>query len=214
MIKQAQDECDFVFVIVSLTSRERPGEVIITKEQSKLIWVELERTFDDNVRIIYTGEEEFSRWGNHTAWVIKMKLDDMHRAGEVSSEVKQTLENGPKINTPVGWTWWLMSALHLTSKDVIRVYVGPDDTDRFPRDKIDKYAGPDADVTVVVVGEGKRLFDVSGTKMREWLGEGRYDEFIANLPTTLSERSKKDIWRLLMASGVTRAPVKKIKNGR
>jgi hypothetical protein len=225
LIKAACDENDIVFLVVSVSTRERPGEVIISKDHSEEIWVHhMKHVLSSKVVLIFTGglavgdrREEVLYTAKHAlesfifnATRAFIPIEPIPSVDRIERATK--LVQGPSTDTPVGWTWWLMGALSVTKPERhFNIYVGPDDADRFPQDKIDLYVGVGANVSINVMG-GERLFGISGTLMREWLAEGYHEKFIENLPTALDERSKEGIWTLLRAHGVHRAPEKKSKN--
>ena len=223
LIKAACDENDVVFLIVSVSARERPGEVVISKDHSEQIWVHhMRHVLPSKVKLIFTGgaaigdkREEVLHTAKHElesfifgATRALVPTEPAPSADRIERAAKLAL--GPSIDTPVGWTWWLMGALEVVNPQLhhFNVYVGPDDADRFPQEKIDLYIGKDSNVSINVMG-GERLCGISGTLMREWLAEGHHEKFIENLPTALDERSKESIWTLLRAHGVHRMPEKK-----
>lgn len=227
IINAAGAECQTVYLIVSLTARERPGEVIITHDAAEYVWFEMVRYLPDNVIPVFVGDTSaalLSSCDNETM-VRNMAakhleifmLNAVNKLGQrdvTQDEIEsaQKLKHGPSINTPVGWTWWLMSVFCLLDRErPVRVYVGPDDADRFPVEKITKYTGKNSPVEVRVVGGNERLFGISGTQMREFIGQGKMKQFIDNLPSVLPNETKMDIWRSIVTPGVRQAPLRKIK---
>lgn len=202
IVQKASEENDEVFLIVSLTTRERKGEITITRESSVDIWSRyLVRTMPSNVKLIYTGGTALDDRREEVLETAKRELDQVVKEKEEIERQKiMEMRDGPKIDTPVGWTWWLLGIFsYVNVQHEFNVYVGPDDKDRFPIDKIAKYVNDPQNVHVIVVGD-TRLFNVSGTQMRAFLAAGNYDEFTLNLPTKLSEKEKSEVWDLLKAN--------------
>lgn len=210
IINIAAAECDMVYLIVSLTDRSRPDEVIIEGKKVEFIWQNMMNLLPKNVLMIFTGPTACHIGGAQTI-ISAVQLE--HEKFKLNV-IKPEELLGPSNDTPVGWTWWLMSVFNMLhpAEQTFHVYVGPDDADRFPQDKITQYVGKDAPVKVKVIGENGRLYDVSGTQMREWLCHNNKESFIENLPTCLPQETKQGIWGLMTQDGVKLAPSKKIKN--
>lgn len=227
IINAASAECQTVYLIASLTTRERPGEVIITQSASEYVWFEMARYLPDNVIPVFTGVVDSALLSScdnetmvrhmatkHLELFIVNALNKFGHREVTQEEIEsaEKLKHGPSINTPVGWTWWLMSVFCLLDRErPVRIYVGPDDSNRFSAEKITKYTGENSPVEVKVVGGNERLFGISGTQMREFIGQGNMKQFMDNLPSVLPNETKMDIWRSIVTPGVHRAPLRKIK---
>jgi hypothetical protein len=105
--------------------------------------------------------------------------------------------------SPIGKLWQDLGAMdNDVTRDVFVVYGDPGDlAEAFPENRLQRYCGNLLTQARVILRAVERssTVNVSGTQMRQWLGEGDKASFIANLPTTIDRERTWDVLRATAA---------------
>lgn len=136
---------------------------------------------------------------------------DRERPGEipVKGQTMQKIWNeilAPKLpencelvfsGAPVGDVYKVLG--ELTPGTYVEIYTGDDDKDNYPEKRLKSYKDKNINVTIKSIDrtDTSKTVNISGTRMREYLRDGKEKEFTSYLPDVLSDQEKKEYWNLL-----------------